>query len=57
MAKADRVSTELKAMNLDPIVTCLGRVDPVRLDSNDFKMGLGKNTEYNYYATEATKAS
>jgi len=32
-----------------------GRIDPVRLDSNEFKMGLGKNTEYNYYATEATK--
>lgn len=35
--------------------TAQGRIDPVRLDSNDFKMGLGKNTEYNYYATEATK--
>lgn len=32
-----------------------GRVDPVRLDANEFKMGLGKNSEYNYYATEATK--
>lgn len=32
-----------------------GRVDPVRLDANEFKMGLGKNSEYNYYAVEATK--
>jgi len=32
-----------------------GIIDPVRLDCNEFKLGLGKDSEYNYYATEATK--
>eukprot|EP00656_Telonema_subtile_P036082 TRINITY_DN40048_c0_g1_i1.p1 TRINITY_DN40048_c0_g1~~TRINITY_DN40048_c0_g1_i1.p1 ORF type:complete len:296 (-),score=80.01 TRINITY_DN40048_c0_g1_i1:366-1253(-) len=32
-----------------------GRLDPVRLDEETFRMGLGKSKEYNYYATEATK--
>lgn len=32
-----------------------GRLDPVRLDEESCKMGLGKASELNYYHTEATK--